>query len=144
MFFTIEMDTVVLQEEEEIDDTTIEELCEALHKSSQQIAELYNDTYIQFRGMKKKVKEEMNSMDKQALKPKAHAKKWIAAHDLPETPTFYEFFEKVCDDLAKEQRLDLATRTLVPTKEIAKLFRVKENEPIHILDFIMQAPEIFH
>ena len=137
------MDTVVLQEEEEIDDTTIEELCQALQKSSQQVTELYNDTYLQFRGLRKKVRDEMNTMDKQPLKPKAHAKKWMVSHGLSEKPTFHEFFEKVCDDLANEHRLDLAHRTLTPNKEIAKLFRIKENEPIHIMDFIVQATEVF-
>lgn len=137
------MDTVVLQEEEEIDDTTIEELCQALQKSSQQVTELYNDTYLQFRGLRKKVRDEMNTMDRQPLKPKAHAKKWMISHDLPETPTFHAFFEKVCDDLAKEHRLDLAHRTLTPNKEIAKLFRIQENQAIHIMDFIVQATEVF-
>ncbi len=86
------MEPVLLEEESDLDSVGIEELCEALNKSCKQVTEVYNDTYMQFRGLRKKVKDEMHTMDHQALKPKAHAKKWIQAHGLSETPSFHDFF----------------------------------------------------
>lgn len=137
------MEPTLLEDDESVDNCDIDELCEALKKSSDQIATLYEDTYTQFRGMRKKIKEEMHSMDKLPLKPKAHAKKWLEKHSLPENPTFEEVFGKICDELNKDHRLNIANRTLTPNKEIAKLFHVKADEPIHIFDFLMQAPEVF-
>lgn len=135
---------VLLEEESDLDSVGIDELCQALDKSCREVTDLYNDTYMTFRGMRRKVKDEMHTMDRQPLKPKSHAKKWIQAHGLSETPTFQEFFNAICTDLQAEDRLDLTYRTVTPTKEIAKLFRIEENKPIHILDFLVLAPEIFH
>ena len=137
------MEPILLEEESDLDSTGVEELCQALNKSCQQVTDLYNDTYMQFRGLRKKVKEEMHTMDYQPLKPKSHVKKWLQNHELPETPTFHEFFAAVCHDLKREDRLDITHRTVTPTKEIAKLFRVEENKPIHIFDLLLQVPEVF-
>jgi hypothetical protein len=140
---SIEMEPVLLEEESDLDSVGVDELCQALDKSCRLVTDLYNDTYMQFRGLRKKVKEEMHTLDRQPLKPKPHVKRWLKKHNLPETPTFQEFFEVVCDELQKEDRLDLSQRTLTPTKEIAKLFCVEADSPIHILDFLMQATEVF-
>jgi hypothetical protein len=137
------MEPVLLEEESDLDSVGLEDLCNALNKSCRQVTEIYNDTYMQFRGLRKKVKDEMHTMDHQPLKPKAHAKKWIQAHGLSETPTFHDVFEAICEDLKGEDRLDLTNRTLTPTKEIAKLFKIPENKPIHIFDFLLLVPEVF-
>ncbi len=139
----MESEPVILEEADDVDDVDIDELCIALRKSTEQIASLYNDTYMQFRGMRKKLREEMTTMDKQPLRPKSNTKKWLVKHGLAETSSFHEFFGKVCDELAKEHRLDISHRTVLPNKEIAKLFQVPVDEPIHIIDFIKQAPELF-
>jgi hypothetical protein len=138
------MEPILLEEESDLDSVGIDELCQALDKSCKQVTDLYNDTYMQFRGLRKKVKDEMHTMDRHPLKPKsAFVKKWLKTHNLPETPTFQEFFEVVCDELQKDDRLNLSERTITPTKEIAKLFSVEAEIPIHVLDFIMQATEVF-
>ena len=138
------MEPILLEEESDLDSVGIDELCQALNKSCKQVTDLYNDTYMQFRGLRKKVKEEMHTMDRQPLKPKsASVKKWLKSHNLPETPTFQEFFDVVCSELQKEDRLNLSDRTITPTKEIAKLFSVKAETPIHVLDFLTQATEVF-
>lgn len=137
------MEPVLLEEESDLDSVGIDELCQALDKSCKEVTDLYNDTYMQFRGLRKKVKDEMHTLDRQPLKPKPHIKRWLKKHNLPETPTFQEFFGVICDVLAKEDRLDLSQRTLKPTKEIASLFRIEAETPIHVLDLLMQAPEVF-
>jgi hypothetical protein len=137
------MEPVLLEEESDLDSVGIEELCDALNKSCKQITEVYNDTYMQFRGLRKKVKDEMHTMDYQPLKPKAHAKKWIVAHGLSDTPSFHDFFEAVCKELKEEDRLNITDRTLIPNKDIAKLFKVPVDQPIHIFDFLPLVPEVF-
>jgi hypothetical protein len=138
------MEPILLEEESDLDSVGIDDLCEALNKSCKQVTDLYNDTYMQFRGLRKKVKEEMQTMDRQPLKPKsASVKKWLKSHNLPETPTFQEFFDVVCSELQKEDRLNLSDRTVTPTKDIAKLFCVEAETPIHVLEFLMQATEVF-
>jgi hypothetical protein len=137
------MEPILLEEESDLDSVGVEELCQALSKSCKQVTEVYNDTYMQFRGLRKKVKDELHTMDHQPLKPKAHAKKWIQAHGLPETPSFHDFFEAICKELQDEDRLDITNRTLIPTKDIAKLFKVPANEPIHIFDFLLLVPDVF-
>ena len=138
------MEPVLLEEESDLDSVGVEELCQALQTSCKQITDVYNDTYLQFRGLRKKVKEELHTMNHQPLKPKAHAKKWIQSHGLSETPSFHEFFEAICHELKAEDRLDITNRTLTPTKDIAKLFKIAENQPIHIFDFLLLVPSVFH
>ena len=140
---SIEMEPILLEEESDLDSVGIDELCVALNKSCKEVTDLYNDTYMQFRGLRKKVKDELNTMDRQPLKPKSHVKRWLKKHNLSDTPSFQEFFGVICDELAKEDRLDLSTRTIKPTKEIAMLFRVEAETPIHVLDLLMRAPEVF-
>ena len=137
------MEPVLLEEESDLDSVGVEELCHALTTSCKQITDIYNDTCVQFHGLRKKVKEEMHTMDYQPLKPKAHAKKWILAHGLSETPSFHDFFEAVCNELKGEDRLNITDRTLTPNKDIAKLFKVPENQPIHIFDFLLLVPDVF-
>ena len=141
---SIDMEPVLLEEESDFDSGDIDELCQALNKSCKQVTDLYNDTYMQFRGLRKKVKDEMNTLDRHPLKPKTHVKRWLKKHTLPETPSFQEFFEVICNELAKEDRLNLSARTVTPTKEIASLFNIEAEKPIHILDLLMQATEVFH
>jgi hypothetical protein len=86
----------------------------------------------------------MHTFDNQPLKPKAHARKWIQSHGLSETPTFHEFFEVVCKELQGNDRLDITNRTLTPTKDIAKLFKIPENQAIHIFEFLLLVPDVFH
>lgn len=138
------MEPALLEDESDLDSGEIDELCQALNKSCKQVTELYNDTYMQFRGLRKKVKDEMHTLDHQPLKPKAHVKRWLKKHNLPDTPSFQEFFEVICDELTKEDRLNLSERTVMPTKEIANLFNIEAEKPIHILDLLMQATEVFH
>lgn len=137
------METVHLEDESDLDSVDLGELCEILDKSCKQVADLYNDTYMHFRGLRKKVKDEMHTLDRQALKPKPHVKRWLKKQNLSETPSFHEFFEVVCDQLTKEDRLDLSKRTVRPTKEIANLFNIEAETPIHVLDLLMQATEVF-
>lgn len=137
------MEPILLEDESDLDSVGIDELCQALDKSCKQVADLYNDTYMQFRGLRKKVKDEMHTLDRQPLKPKPHVKRWLKKHNLSETPSFQEFFAVVCDELSKSDRLDLTNRTLTPTKEIASLFRVEAEVAIHVLDLLMQATEVF-
>lgn len=137
------MEPILLEEESDLDSVGIDELCQALDKSCKQVTELYNDTYMQFRGLRKKVKDEMNTLDRQPLKPKSHVKRWLKKHNLPDTPTFEEFFGEVCNVLTKDDRLNLSERTVTPTKEIAQLFCVEAEKPIHILDLLVQATEVF-
>jgi hypothetical protein len=137
------METVHLEDESDLDSVDLDELCQALDKSCKQVADLYNDTYMQFRGLRKKVKDELNTLDRQPLKPKPHVKKWLKKQNLPESPTFHEFFEVVCDQLTKEDRLDLSQRTVRPTKEIATLFHIEAEKPIHVLDLLVHATEVF-
>jgi hypothetical protein len=141
---SIEMEPVLLEDESDLDSIGIDELCDALNKSCKQVTELYNDTYMQFRGLRKKVKDEMHTLDRQPLKPKSHVKRWLKKHKLPETPTFQEFFAEVCSQLEKEDRLDLSKRTVTPTKDIAQLFQIEAETPIHVVDLLMKATEVFH
>ncbi len=138
------MEPVLLEDESDLDSVGVEELCKALNDSCKQVTDLYNDTYMQFRGLKKKVKDELHTLDRHPLKPRAHVKKWLQSHELPDCPSFQEFFEAVCRDLKREDRLDITARTVTPTKEVAKLFKIKENQPIHIFDLLLRAPEVFH
>jgi len=138
------METVHLEDESDLDSIDLDELCQALNKSCKQVTELYNDTYMQFRGLRKKVKDELNTLDRLPLTPKPHVKRWLKKHKLSETPSFQEFFEIVCAELTKEDRLNLSARTITPTKEIASLFHIEAEKPIHVLDLLMQATEVFH
>jgi hypothetical protein len=138
------MEPVLLEEESDLDSVGIDELCQALNKSCKQVTDLYNDTYMQFRGLRKKVKDEIHTLDCHPLKPKPHVKRWLKKHNLPETPSFQEFFGAVCDELTKGDRLNLSERTVTPTKEIANLFNIEAEKPIHVLDLLMQATEVFH
>lgn len=138
------MDPVLLEDESDIDSVGIDELCEVLDRSCKQVTDLYNDTYMQFRGLRKKVKDEMNTLDRTPLKPKSHVKRWLRKHNLSETPTFQEFFGVICDELTKGDRLDLSSRTVRPTKEIASLFQIEAETPIHVLDLLMKSTEVFH
>jgi hypothetical protein len=137
------MEPVLLEEESDLDSVGIDELCQALDKSCKQVTDLYNDTYMQFRGLRKKVKDEMHTLDRHPLKPKSHVKRWLKKHNLSETPSFQEFFAVVCDELTKGDRLNLSERTVTPTKEIANLFNIEAEKPIHVLDLLMQATEVF-
>ena len=44
--------------DEDLDDIDIEDLCSSLRKSSMEVANLYNDTFVQMKMLKKKMKEQ--------------------------------------------------------------------------------------
>ena len=138
--------SIVFLEEEDSDTSgeSLKELCQSLQRSSLQLADTVEDTYQHFKGLRRKVKEEECSLDKMPLKPRAHTRKWLEAHGLPERCTYTEFFEEVLKELAQEDRLDLSARTLYPTASLATLLKVPKETPIHIIDFIALAPTLFH
>ena len=132
-------------DENDLENTeSIEELCSTLHKSSMLIASLFDETYDQFRSIRKKVKHETISLEDVPLHPRAQTRKWLAAHGLSESLTFQEFFSYVLDLLAKEQRLILTRRSVRPNAELAKLFHVEAEQELHILEFLSQIPTLFH
>jgi hypothetical protein len=126
------------------DSEAIEELCSTLHKSSMLVASLFDETYEQFRSLRKKVKYETISLEDVPLYPRSATRKWLTRHNLSESLTFQEFFAYVLDLLAKEHRLILARRTVLPNKELAKLFQVEAEREIHILEFLSHIPLMFH
>jgi hypothetical protein len=133
--------------DEDIDDVDIEDLCSSLRKSSMEVVNLYNDTFVQMRAFKKKLKEQESatySLNTVALKAKPHTKLWLKKNKLYREISFQEFFAFVCEELAKENRLDLSKRTVKPSEDIALLFGVPAEQPIHILDFIERTPELFY
>ena len=133
--------------DEDLDDVDIEDLCSSLRKSSMDVANLYNDTFVQMKMLKKKMKEQESdtySLNTMALKPKPHTKLWLKKNKLYRELSFHEFFTYVCHILAKEHRLDLSKRTVTPSEDIAQLFHVPAEQPIHILDFIERTPELFY
>lgn len=139
--------SVVSQIDDELDEVDIDDLCSSLRKSSMEIVNLYNDTFVQMKMLKKKMKEQESdtySLNNVALTPKPHTKLWLKKNKLYRAITFHEFFTYVCETLAKENRLDLSKRTVTPSEDIAQLFQIPVEQPIHILDFIEQTPELFY
>jgi len=133
--------------DEDLDDIDIEDLCSSLRKSSMEVANLYNDTFVQMKMLKKKMKEqesETYSLNTMPVTPKPHTKLWLKKNKLYRAISFHEFFTYVCEELAKENRLDLSKRTVTPSEDIAQLFQVPAEQPIHILDFIERTPELFY
>ena len=133
--------------DEEIDDVDIEDLCSSLRKSSMEVVNLYNDTFVQMRAFKKKLKDQESAtytLHTVPLKAKPHTKLWLKKNKLYREISFQEFFAFVCEELAKENRLDLSKRTVKPSEDIALLFGVPAEQPIHILDFIERTPELFY
>lgn len=138
--------SIVFLEESDSDTSgeSLKELCQSLQRSSTQLAETVEDTYQHFKGLRRKVKDEEYSLDKMPLKPRAHTRKWLEAHGLPERATYSEFFDQVLKELAQEDRLDLSARTLLPTPSLATLLKIPKDKAIHIIDFIALAPTLFH
>ena len=71
--------------DEDIDDVDIEDLCSSLRKSSMEVVNLYNDTFVQMRAFKKKLKEQESatySLHTVPLKAKPHTKLWLKKNKL--------------------------------------------------------------
>lgn len=130
--------------QEEDDPSCIEDLCHSLQKSSQTLLLQFEETYQQFKLMRSKVKEQSVVLDTMGLKPRAHTRKWLHLHSLPETISFGEFFDVVLTRLAKENRLSLTGRTVKAPTDIAELFDVPEEVPLSIFHFLERAPLVFH
>lgn len=133
--------------DEEMDTIDIEDLCSSLRKSSIEVENLYNDTFMHMRAFKKKLKDQewsTNSLHTVPLKAKPHTKLWLKKNKLYRGISFQEFFAFICDELAKENRLDLSKRTIKPSEDIAVLFNIPADQPIHILDFIERTPDLFY
>jgi hypothetical protein len=135
---------VLLEEDSDDNGQNLKELCQSLQQSSLQLATAVEDTYQHFKLIRRKVKEEEHSLDKLPLKPRAHTRKWLEAHGLPEQCNYADFFTEVLNELSKEDRLDLSRRTLVPNASLAALVKIPVDVPIHIMDFISLTPTMFH
>lgn len=137
--------TIVLLEDSSAEDSeNLQELCQSLQTSSLQLADAIEDTYQHFKLIRRKVKDEEYSLDKMPLKPRAHTRAWMAAHGLPEQVCFEEFFAVILDELAKDNRLDLSARSLLPNTHLAALCKIPVDQPIHIMDFLSLVPTLFH
>ena len=71
--------------DEDLDDIDIEDLCSSLRKSSMEVANLYNDTFVQMKMLKKKMKEqesETYSLNTMPVTPKPHTKLWLKNNKL--------------------------------------------------------------
>jgi hypothetical protein len=129
---------------EEFDTENLSDICQSLQKSSLQFAQEFESTYQQFKLFRKKVKDESAALDEMPLKPRAHTRKWLEAHGLCQEISFTRFFETVLNELASEKRLDLTTRSLIPTKDIASLYRIPQDTPISVFDLLERTPVLFH
>lgn len=129
---------------EEFDTENLSDICQSLQKSSLQFAQEFESTYQQFKLFRKKVKDESAALDEMPLKPRAHTRKWLERHGLSQEITFTVFFEALLNELATEKRLDLTTRTLIPTKEIASLYRIPQDTAISVFDLLERTPVLFH
>lgn len=129
---------------EEFDTENLSDICQSLQKSSLQFAQEFESTYQQFKLFRKKVKDESAALDEMPLKPRAHTRKWLEQHGLGQEITFTVFFEALLNELATEKRLDLTTRTVIPTKEIASLYRIPQDTAISVFDLLERTPVLFH
>lgn len=129
---------------EEDDPSSLQDLCQSLQKSSQNLLTQFEETYQHFKLMRRKVKDQSIVLDTIDLKPRAHTRKWLTLHSLPETITFSEFFDFILTRLARENRLSLTGRTIKAPKDIADLFDIPEEVPISIFHFLERAPLVFH
>jgi hypothetical protein len=134
-------DTVSL---EDYDTENLSEICHSLQKSSVKFAEEFETTYQQFKLFRKKVKAESSTLDAVPLKPRAHTRKWLEANGLSQEISFGDFFDFLLSQLAARKRLDLTSRSLLPTKDVANLYRIPVEKPISIFDLLERTPTLFH
>ncbi len=129
---------------EEYDTENLSDICRSLQKSSLQFAQEFESTYQQFKLFRKKVKDESAALDEMPLKPRAATRKWLETHGIMTEVSFTRFFETLLNQLAAEKRLDLTSRTVIPTRDIAALYQIPVETPISVFDLLERTPVLFH
>ena len=91
-----------------------------------------------------KLKMEMEELSETELLSRPSLRKWLRARDLPEDCSFTEFFEAFLLEHEKEFRLNLSDRTVCLNKDAARLFELKPELIVTLLDILERLPLLYH
>lgn len=91
-----------------------------------------------------KLRMEMEQLSETELRSRPALRTWLKARELPEDCSFTEFFEAFLLEHEKEYRLNLSDRTLCLNKEGARLFGLKSDLIVTLLDILERLPLLYH
>ena len=91
-----------------------------------------------------KIKIEVDEMSQSEMRCKASLRKWLEKRGFSKEISFEEFFQKFLDEHREEDRLDMMDRTILLNKDAAKLFDLKEESKLTVLQFIENLPLVYY
>jgi hypothetical protein len=91
-----------------------------------------------------KIKIEVDEMSQSEMRCKASLRKWLEKRGFSKEISFEEFFQKFLDEHREEDRLDMMDRTILLNKDAAKLFDLKEESKLTVLQLIEKLPLIYY
>ena len=91
-----------------------------------------------------KIKIEVDEMSQSEMRCKASLRKWLEKRGFSKEISFEDFFQKFLDEHREEDRLDMMDRTILLNKDAAKLFDLKEESKLTVLQFIEKLPLVYY